>query len=257
MVQTPVVPPPPPPPPLPAPTTHEGEHASVPWNGRDLLITLFGGAGIGLVLSIAVSVPMELGRLQLTQTAYLAVTSLLLYGSVCGLGWWVCLKRHGANLRDAGFEWVGIGPLLLMIPACFALIIVTALVSLAADTLIGDVPTAQEQVLGQQSTMAVSDLLLVLGAAVLLAPLAEEFLLRGLLYRYVRARRGVMLAIAVSATVWAVGHFTPVLIATFFVFGVIEALVAERYKSLYPAIALHALNNTVSVVGLYIYLNLS
>jgi membrane protease YdiL (CAAX protease family) len=166
----------------------------------------------------------------------------------------VCLKRHGASLRDAGFEPVGMGPVLLMIPVCFGLLIVTGLVSLAAES-IGDVPTAQEQVLGTQDTMSVSDLILVLGAAVLLAPVAEEFLLRGLLYRYVRARRGITLAVIVSAAVWAVIHFTPVLIATFFVFGVIEALVAERYKSLYPAIALHALNNTVSVVGLYFYLN--
>jgi membrane protease YdiL (CAAX protease family) len=216
---------------------------------------LFGGAGIGLVLSIAVSIPFQVRDTNLSQTAYLAVTSLLLYGSVCGLGWWVCLKRHGATLRDAGFAWVGAGPVLLMIPACFGLLIVTGAVSIAADSLFGNVPTAQEQVLGEQNTMSVSDLLLVLGAAVVLAPVAEEFLLRGLLYRYVRARRGILLAIIVSATVWAVGHFTPVLIATFFVFGVIEALVAERYKSLYPAIALHALNNTVSVVGLYVYLN--
>lgn len=63
------------------------------------------------------------------------------------------------------------------------------------------------------------------------------------------------MGVIVSAAVWAVAHFTPVLIATFFVFGVIEALVAERYKSLYPAIALHALNNGVSVLGLFIYLN--
>lgn len=227
----------------------------MPWTGRDLLITLFGGAGVGLLLSVAVAVSLELGNLHLTQTAYLALTSLLLYGSVCGLGWWVALRRHGATLADAGFEWVGIGPLLLMIPVGIGLLILTGLVSLAADTVFGDVPTAQEQVLGQQNTMSVTDLGLVLGAAVLLAPIAEEFLLRGLLYRYVKARRGVMLAIVVSAAVWAVAHFTPVLIATFFVFGVIEALVAERYKSLYPAIALHALNNTISVVGLYVYLN--
>ena len=219
------------------------------------MVTLFGGGGIGLVLSLAVSIPIEVGGMRLSQTAYLTLTSFLLYGSICGLGWWVCLKRHGAGLAEAGFRWAGFGPLALMIPVCIGLLVVTGLVSLAADTLVGDVPTAQEQVLGQQDTMSVTDLVLVSVAAVVLAPLAEEFLLRGLLYRRVRATRGVAVGVIVSAAVWAVAHFTPILIATFFVFGVIEALVAERYKSLYPAIALHALNNGFSVVGLFLYLN--
>lgn len=254
-MQQPSVPPPPPPtPPVPEPSRDEGAE-TVPWTGRDLLVTLFAGGGIGLVLSLAVSIPIEVGGMRLSQTAYLTLTSLLLYGSICGLGWWVCLKRHGAGLADAGFRWAGFGSLALMVPVCIGLLVVTGLVSLAADSLVGDVPTAQEQVLGQQDTMSVTDLALVLVAAVVLAPVAEEFLLRGLLYRRVRATRGVAIAVIVSAAVWAVAHFTPVLIATFFVFGVIEALVAERYKSLYPAIALHALNNAVSVLSLFIFLN--
>jgi membrane protease YdiL (CAAX protease family) len=208
-----------------------------------------------LILSVVVSLLLRAASVDISQSAFLALTSLVLYGAVCGLGWYLNLKRRGASLRDAGFEWVGWGPLLLMIPMCLGVLFVTGIVSLAASSLFGHVPTAQEQVLGTQPGMSGSDLVLILFATVGLAPVAEEFLLRGLLYRYVRGRRGILMGMVVSSLVWAVAHFIPILIATFFVFGMIEAFVAERYKSLYPAITLHALNNLVSVVGLYYYLN--
>lgn len=185
----------------------------------------------------------------------LAISAVILYGSLCVAGWWLCIKRHGATAADAGLDWVGWGPVLLMLPGTIGLLIVNAAVFAATDVFIDNVPTAQDQVLGEQTALPASDLVWLILVAVVIAPVAEEFLLRGLLYRYVRAARGVLVAMLVSSLVWAVAHFYPQLIVAFIVFGMIVAFVAERYKSLYPAIALHALYNGVLVIGLYQTLN--
>ncbi|MCA1694437.1 MAG: CPBP family intramembrane metalloprotease, partial [Actinobacteria bacterium] len=129
------------------------------------------------------------------------------------------------------------------------------LLSALVGQLLGDVPTAQEQVIPGQSTLPVWDLLALIAAGAIAAPFAEEFLFRGLLYRYLRSRRSVLAAILISSLVFALAHFTPVLIPVLFVFGIAEALVAERYDSLYPAMALHALNNAALFIALFLTLN--
>lgn len=223
-----------------------------PWGGRDLAITAFAGGGVGLAVATAVIVPLIDS---ISGAAQLAILSAFLYGSICTFGWWFALKRHGATLADAGFRWVGFGPILLMIPAVILLIIVVYLLISVTSNLGGDIPTAQEQVLGPQQSLPVSDLVWLMLAGAVLAPVAEEFLFRGLLYRYLRARRTVLFATIASALLFALSHFVLVLIPFYIVFGIAEALVAERYKSLYPAIALHALNNGALFAGLFASLN--
>jgi membrane protease YdiL (CAAX protease family) len=213
------------------------------------------GAGTGIVLvTIAFSI-LSSADTALSTPLQLAVAAVILYGSLSLAGWVLCVKRHGASAADAGLAWVGWGPVLLMIPGTLGLLLVNAAVFAATDVVAGDVPTAQDQVLGDQNVLPASDLGWLILVAVIIAPFAEEFLVRGLLYRYVRAARGILIAMVVSSLVWAVAHFYPVLIVAFFVFGMIEAFVAERYQSLYPAIALHALYNGILVVGLYQLLN--
>lgn len=228
---------------------------SVPWDGRDLAITVLGGGGVGLFLAIGIVVPLYLSETSLSSAAQLLVLSLAIYGPLCFFGWWFAIKRHGATLADAGFRWVGIGPILLMIPAAIGLIMVTGLLSYVTSQLLGEVPTAQEQVIPNQNTLGSMDFVLLLIAGAIAAPFAEEFLFRGLLYPYLRANRSLWVAVVVSSILFAVAHFIPILVPVLIVFGIAEALVVERYKSLYPAIALHALNNAALFVSLFATLN--
>jgi membrane protease YdiL (CAAX protease family) len=219
------------------------------------MITVLGGGGVGLFLSIGLVVPLYIAEMDMSSSAQLLLLSLAIYTPMCLFGWWFAIKRHGASLRDAGFKWVGFGPLLLMIPAAIGLIVVTGFLSYLTSLFIGDVPTAQEQVIPGQDTLPVLDLVWLVIAGAIAAPIAEEFLFRGLLYRYLRARRSLWVAILVSSIVFAFAHFVPVLIPVLIVFGIAEALVAERYDSLYPSIALHALNNGALFAALFTTLN--
>lgn len=94
--------------------------------------------------------------------------------------------------------------------------------------------------------------LLITAAAVviLLAPFAEELLFRGFLYRALRNRlRPVSAALVVGAIFGSIHYTGPEtleLLLPLAIFGFILCMLYERSGSLYPAIALHAINNAIA-----------
>jgi membrane protease YdiL (CAAX protease family) len=87
---------------------------------------------------------------------------------------------------------------------------------------------------------------------VCVAPVAEEFFFRGFFYRALRSRYSMLVAAAIDGLLFGIIHFDfsaadallilPPLAALGFVF----CLVYERTGSLYPVIALHAINNSLA-----------
>lgn len=84
-----------------------------------------------------------------------------------------------------------------------------------------------------------------------LAPIAEELIFRGLIYRYLRKRFGVLAAISVSSLVFAVVHFNFDSAIYYFIIGVVLSVVFERTKNLYASICLHALFNFYMLVSIW------
>jgi membrane protease YdiL (CAAX protease family) len=89
----------------------------------------------------------------------------------------------------------------------------------------------------------------VLGS-VLLIPVAEEVLFRGILYQALRQRVGVAIAALVSAVGFAALHAQPSPSAAivFLPMGILFAAAFERTRSLYPSMLLHATYNGVIVL---------
>lgn len=91
--------------------------------------------------------------------------------------------------------------------------------------------------------------------AVVVAPITEELLFRGLVYRSIRDRHGVALGAIVSALLFGVIHYVPgpwpdavALQITMVVTGLGLALVYERRKTLLSPIVGHAAFNLIAVV---------
>jgi membrane protease YdiL (CAAX protease family) len=91
--------------------------------------------------------------------------------------------------------------------------------------------------------------------AVVVAPITEEFLFRGLIYRSIRDRRGVPIGAVVSAVLFGVIHYVPgpwpdatALQVTMVVTGLGLAWVYERRKTLLAPIVGHAAFNLIAVV---------
>jgi membrane protease YdiL (CAAX protease family) len=84
------------------------------------------------------------------------------------------------------------------------------------------------------------------------APFAEEFFFRGFFYRALRSRWSILVAALIDGVLFGIIHYdfsgadalliVPPLAALGFMF----CLVYERTGSLYPVIALHALNNAIA-----------
>jgi membrane protease YdiL (CAAX protease family) len=87
---------------------------------------------------------------------------------------------------------------------------------------------------------------------VVLAPIAEELFFRGLFYGSLRTRLPVGWAALICGAVFGAIHAPTGLSAVpaLVVFGIVLCLVRERTGSLYPCVALHALNNMVAYWGL-------
>jgi len=84
--------------------------------------------------------------------------------------------------------------------------------------------------------------------AVIVAPVVEEILFRGLLLQRWALRWGTMTGVILSSAVFAIGHIE---LLGHFVFGVAMAALYLRTRSLWVPIAAHALNNfIVSVLTL-------
>src|SRR5699024_12270471 len=84
-----------------------------------------------------------------------------------------------------------------------------------------------------------SDLALVLPLSLVIAPIGEEALLRGLIYPVLRKRVSVLVAVLISATTFALMHGNIVQIAATLPLAVLLALVYERTRSLWPCVLAH------------------
>ena len=90
---------------------------------------------------------------------------------------------------------------------------------------------------------------LTLLGTVVLAPVCEELIFRGLLYGTLRVRLGRWLAALVSATIFAIAHgYGAVGFVSVFASAVLWAWAYERTGSLLPSMAAHVANN--AAVGL-------
>jgi membrane protease YdiL (CAAX protease family) len=85
---------------------------------------------------------------------------------------------------------------------------------------------------------------------VVAAPLSEEIFFRGFVFGGLRRAMPFVAAAAISALVWGIFHFTGPgswgVVLQLSVFGVALAWLYERTGSIWPAIAVHAINNALA-----------
>ncbi len=83
-------------------------------------------------------------------------------------------------------------------------------------------------------------------ALVVLAPLFEELICRGLVLESLRARYGVFVAWFGSSLFFGVMHIQPQLAVNAFFVGLVLAFLYLRTDSLWVAVLLHAFNNAIA-----------
>jgi membrane protease YdiL (CAAX protease family) len=130
-----------------------------------------------------------------------------------------------------------VGPMLITF---FGYLAVAYLYALVANPAKDDLP--QELGADQSTSLAIITGIFVIGVA----PFVEEFFFRGFLYQSFRNEIGVWPAALISGMIFGGIHFKPEYFVPLSALGILLAWLFEKTGSLWPCIAVHALNNTLA-----------
>lgn len=175
------------------------------------------------------------------------VFELLFGGAVLLLAW-----RRGIGLRGIGLvrprRW---GPLAIAWAGAYVVLIgyraaLEVLEDLGVDTEALSEPNAVT-LEEDERTFAV---IVLLGlAVVVVAPLMEELFFRGLWYRGLRPRVGMVAALFISGALFGLFHLNPGVVIPFTLVGALFAWATEESGSLWAAIGAHAGFNGLSFIA--------
>ncbi|HEX6548239.1 MAG TPA: CPBP family intramembrane glutamic endopeptidase [Candidatus Dormibacteraeota bacterium] len=155
------------------------------------------------------------------------------------------------GIRDRlGFHFTSYHDLLLALLAWLAALTVGGIITALLTPLLGVPKSNASAVLGiGHDPLFVG---LVVPTVALIAPAAEELLFRGAIFGWLRTRLPLVLAVLISAAVFAGAHLIPPLFPVFFVFGCAAALVYRFTGSTLNSFAMHATQNSLAVLVTYI-----
>jgi membrane protease YdiL (CAAX protease family) len=228
----------------------ESQPQGVAWTAWDIVLAVAAGLGIGIVLSALGIVAVEAAGIDLSETVIVSLATTFIYAGVAAGVHLLLFRRRGVCPGDVGLVRVSGGTLGRMVLVALLLQFVVGFVVLLTAPLLGDPPSPGEQLAVEEgvSISAAETALLFLDAAIV-APIVEELVFRGFLYRYFRARWGIATSVVASSLIFAVVHPALPLMPAIFVLGVGLALVAERYSSLYPSMLIHGIHNGIAVMA--------
>lgn len=233
--------------------------AEPPWGWWEIVkAVLFIVIGV-VMLGLAVAGAVALTRSHINRTDKLS--SGPLFVAATGIYAIVILAVYLFAVRRAGNSWAAIGlrgfgwRWWLMIPFLTALEFVgMAFINLRLLQPFTGAPFENPQIETITGGMRLTqhDLFLLLILVAVIAPIAEELLFRGMLYPVFRYQLGAIGAIAASAFVFGLVHFIPIIIPGLIFVGLILGWVRERSGSVVPGMVIHALQNGIVMVGIYL-----
>lgn len=207
--------------------------------GGFLVATGLGGSVLALLVRLGVD-PLAAVTGGIPTTV--ALWFLALWYALRARGWtWTDL---GLGPRPAAGRWLWQVGLAYVV----VLVLATALASLLTDP--GEQPNVM---LGgvRFGWVAVAAIWLTV---VLVGPLVEEVVFRRVLQGWLEARVGFLLAAVLQAALFGALHVVPAAMVLTFLLGLGAALLARGQRSLWPALALHVLNNMIAVTVLLVTL---
>ena len=229
--------------------------------GRDALrwldllpVVVFTILGVILVFAILVAIARanrSFYRANLETISLLATLGIYL---ALGAGLAVALRRLRAPLQYLGLRWptakdLG-STLLLLVPWYLGLVLVLALSAVVLNG--GHVVQGNSRLVFIQHPNGIGLLFLALLVTAVAAPICEETFFRGMLFRLLRQRLPLWVAVLLSALAFGLAHASPAVslasLPAFVYMGIVLALVYARTGWLTNSMLLHGLNNAIVTV---------
>jgi len=221
-----------------------------PWQAAKIAAKFVGfQIAIGVVIGIALGIRGLLHHQPLSSNPDMGPAGMIVVNTLaCFLVLWDEMRRRRISWPTLG-SW-RIEPVTLLAPFLLTVLGVGALTSEGSNLFQAVFPkpawiTRTFPQLNDLASNPISGPLIL----VVVAPLTEELICRGLILRGLLARISPWRAIVVSALLFALVHLNPWQFVTAFVIGLVFGWVYFRTGSLLLCMAGHALHNTLSLVA--------
>jgi membrane protease YdiL (CAAX protease family) len=239
--------------------THTQRFPALFW--RDLFLYLASGFGLFIGLSAAGVFIARLwfGETALKQNLWLVaiVAYITNFVSFAGTTWVFGFLRQKCTPHQLGFlpirfdtHWVTIA-----IVIGLAMLPVRMMIGLAAEYAVnGNLDSLQNrtQLIGAGG-LNLSGFALTMFGAAMLAPISEELFFRGAIYAWLRGKFSPLKSNLVSSALFGLAHFDSLgVILSSFILGVASAWLFERTRNMWTCISLHAFNNGLAIILVYI-----
>lgn len=153
----------------------------------------------------------------------------------------LAVRRLRTGSRKAlAFGFRGVNPTIVL-----GGVLATFATSVVVEPLIGTMPDGWLDTLEQQMKLGGWVIL----TTVVMAPLCEEILFRGILQDALTVKYGPLRGILIASAVFGVIHLIPQQAINAFFVGIVLGYIYYRTRSLIPVIAIHAINNAVSYLS--------
>ncbi|MCL5290938.1 MAG: CPBP family intramembrane metalloprotease [Actinobacteria bacterium] len=222
----------------------------VPWGIGDAIIALV----IAFIVLIIVSILFGVSSQARVVTRFAPVIgSVVGYAIFVVVVWMIAIRIRGGTPSNLGFNKFSVPSAIFQAVIWWIITrVLTALYFVTASRLGVRLPVQQAERIVRLFGRGFLGLILALIVAVIIAPLVEELLFRGFVYSAFRQSVGVGWAILINGLLFALVHADPFLFVPLAIIGFALAWLYERSNSLGPPIFLHALNNLISIVALYV-----
>lgn len=178
---------------------------------------------------------------------FISINVLVLFAIVATV-----LRLSGLSWRHIGWVWPKFKQLLQVLPALVIYFTVSLSLVALASVLLPSFDANQAQDVGFKDFKLSLELLAGFVSLVIITPLFEETIFRGVLFKGLRYRLPFWLSAVVSSLVFAVAHGQWNVAIDTFAMGVTAAFLLERSGSIFTSILLHALKNGLAFSLLFL-----
>jgi membrane protease YdiL (CAAX protease family) len=189
------------------------------------------------------------------QLIYLAVANVIIFGGV-----WLFLRHFKSSFRSIGLTRPKAVDALYSLGALPVYFIALALSVTIIKYLVPALDLNQAQDLGFNGTYGAVQLALIAVSLVILPPLTEEVIFRGVIFTSLKKKMSVIGAALVTSLLFALGHLPeggsggPLYIAAIdtFILSLILVYLRQKTGRLWASMGLHALKNGIAFVSLFV-----
>jgi membrane protease YdiL (CAAX protease family) len=228
--------------------------AEVPWTLGDILLSLVVGVVGGVVLGAfaMLAAGADTDRMR---TFDVTVFSTVAYVWIVAMFWYFNLRRHRASVVVLFGRRLSFGKLAALLGISFGALILSGTITQLVLHFTGLPEPPREQFIRDREAVDYINWVMLAWTACVCAPVAEEFVFRGVMFGYLRKRWPWFPAAAVPAALFAMAHPIPIMWPAFFALGLVLAAMREWMKTLLAPILLHAMYNGFVLLVLYTIVN--